>query len=294
MMNIASDPQIRKTFLRFQRNELTESIVYSRLVSIEKDEANKHTLRKIAAEEMAHYEILKKYTGLSPAPDRWRIRKFYWLARLLGITFTIKLMESGEENAHRNYARYTRFPDLQRLSDDEEIHEQKLIELINEERLGYMGSVVLGLNDALVEFTGALAGFTLALSDSKLIALTGSITGIAAALSMASSEYLSTKADKDQQKSPVKAAVYTGIAYIITVIALVAPFIFIKNILIALIVMLSVALLIIALFNYYYAVARNESFKKRFSEMALLSFGVAAISFLIGYALKKMTGIEAT
>ena len=36
-------------------------------------------------------------------------------------------------------------------------------------------------------------GFTLALSDSKLIALTGSITGIAAALSMASSEYLSTK-----------------------------------------------------------------------------------------------------
>ena len=72
------------------------------------------------------------------------------------------------------------------------------------------------------------------------------------------------------------------------------PFIFIKNVLIALIVMLSVALLIIALFNYYYAVARNESFKKRFSEMALLSFGVAAISFLIGYALKKMTGIEAT
>lgn len=27
-----------------------------------------------------------------------------------------------------------------------------------------MGSVVLGLNDALVEFTGALAGFTLALA----------------------------------------------------------------------------------------------------------------------------------
>ena len=50
-----------------------------------------------------------------------------------------------------------------------------------------MGSVVLGLNDELVEFTGALAGFTLALSDHRLIALTGSITGIAAALSMASS-----------------------------------------------------------------------------------------------------------
>jgi len=115
-----------------------------------------------------------------------------------------------------------------------------LIALINEERLEYMGSVVLGLNDALVEFTGALAGFTLALSDSKLIALTGSITGIAAALSMASSEYLSTKSENGNEngKHPVKASIYTGIAYIFTVVALVAPFIFISNVLMALGLML--------------------------------------------------------
>lgn len=62
-------------------------------------------------------------------------------------------------------------------------------------RLSYMSSVVLGLNDALVEFTGALAGFTLALNEPRLVALTGSITGVAAALSMAASEYLSTKSD---------------------------------------------------------------------------------------------------
>lgn len=156
-----------------------------------------------------------------------------------------------------------------------------------------MGSVVLGLNDALVEFTGALAGFTLALSDSKLIALTGSITGIAAALSMASSEYLSTKSEGEKDKHPVKAAIYTGIAYIITVVALVTPFILISNVIIALCIMLLMALLIIALFNYYYSVARGESFRKRFTEMAILSFSVAAISFLIGYALKTVTGIEA-
>ena len=155
-----------------------------------------------------------------------------------------------------------------------------------------MGSVVLGLNDALVEFTGALAGFTLALSDHKLIALTGSITGIAAALSMASSEYLSTKSEGDKSKHPAKAAIYTGIAYIITVVALVTPFILISNVLIALGVMLAMALIIIALFNYYYSVARGESFRKRFMEMAVLSFSVAGISFLIGYALKTFTGID--
>lgn len=177
-------------FTRFQRNEITESILYERLASIEKDENNRKTLRLIAAEEKSHYAILKKYTGKEIGPDYKRIARFYFLARILGITFAIKLMESSEENAHNNYDKYAHIPDLQRLAHEEEVHEQKLISLINEERLEYMGSVVLGLNDALVEFTGALAGFTLALSDSKLIALTGSITGIAAALSMASSEYL--------------------------------------------------------------------------------------------------------
>ena len=281
-----------KKFIRFQRNEYTESIVYDRLASIEKNTSNSKVLRMISAEEKAHYYTIKKYTNTEVKPNRWRIAKYYWLARILGITFAIKLMESSENSAHHEYARYTECEDLQRLSREEEIHEEKLIGLINEERLEYMGSVVLGLNDALVEFTGALAGFTLALSDHKLIALTGSITGIAAALSMASSEYLSTKSEGDKSKHPAKAAIYTGIAYIITVVALVTPFILISNVLIALGVMLAMALIIIALFNYYYSVARGESFRKRFMEMAVLSFSVAGISFLIGYALKTFTGID--
>lgn len=285
-----NEKEIRE-FIRFQRNEITESIVYERLAAIEKDESNRKVLLQIAAEEKAHYHILKKHTGTDVAPERKRILKYCWLARILGITFAIKLMESGEVNAHHNYMQYTDYPDLQRLAHEEEVHEERLIGLINEERLDYMGSVVLGLNDALVEFTGALAGFTLALSDSKLIALTGSITGIAAALSMASSEYLSTKSEGSDGKHPIKAAVYTGIAYLITVVTLVAPFILIGNVLVALGVMLLMALIIIALFNYYYSVARGESFRKRFTEMAVLSFTVAGISFLIGYALKTFTGI---
>lgn len=284
--------QTNKALLQFQQNEITESLVYSKLASIEKDPSNKEVLSRIAAEETGHYEVLKKYTGKDVAPNRWRILKFYWLARILGITFAIKLMEGSEKSASHNYAAYKEYPDIQQIARDEEEHEERLIALINEERLEYMGSVVLGLNDALVEFTGALAGFTLALSDSKLIALTGSITGIAAALSMASSEYLSTKSEGGAGKHPIKASIYTGIAYIFTVVALIAPFVFISNVLIALGVMLAAALIIIALFNYYYSVARSESFRKRFTEMAVLSFSVATLSFLIGYALKRFTGIE--
>ena len=288
-----ADKNAISDFLFFQEDEITSSIVYAKLAHIVKDNENKKTLLQIAAEEKAHYEILKRHTGKEVAPNRWRIFKYYWLARILGLTFAIKLMEKEERDAQEVYARYPEYPELEKLGRDEEVHEQKLIGLINEEKLEYMGSVVLGLNDALVEFTGALAGFTLALSNAPLIALTGSITGIAAALSMASSEYLSTKSEEGDSKHPVKAAVYTGIAYIITVVALVAPFIFIENVLVALGLMLVMALTIIALFNYYYAVARGESFKKRFLEMAILSFTVAGISFLIGYALKTLTGIDA-
>ncbi|MFW9624626.1 VIT1/CCC1 transporter family protein [Bacteroides graminisolvens] len=288
-----ADKNAISDFLFFQEDEITSSIVYAKLAHIVKDSENKKTLLQIAAEEKAHYEILKRHTGKEVAPNRWRIFKYYWLARILGLTFAIKLMEKEERDAQEVYARYPEYPELEKLGRDEEVHEQKLIGLINEEKLEYMGSVVLGLNDALVEFTGALAGFTLALSNAHLIALTGSITGIAAALSMASSEYLSTKSEEGDSKHPVKAAVYTGIAYIITVVALVAPFIFIENVLVALGLMLVMALTIIALFNYYYAVARGESFKKRFLEMAILSFTVAGISFLIGYALKTLTGIDA-
>lgn len=84
--------EVKEEFIRFQRNEKTESIVYERLASIEKDESNRKVLRLISAEEKAHYATLKKYTETDVAPDKLRIAKYYWLARILGITFAIKLM----------------------------------------------------------------------------------------------------------------------------------------------------------------------------------------------------------
>lgn len=287
-----SEEGLMKKILLLQRHERTSCIVYQKLAERDKNAENRRILLSISEDERKHYDILKKYTGRDVAPNYWTIFLYLILVRVLGITFVVRQMELGEHDVSQIYAGYSDMQHFAEMSVDEEEHEQRLIGMLNEERLEYMGSVVLGLNDALVEFTGALAGFTLALNNSKLIALTGCITGIAAALSMASSEYLSTKSEKDPDKHPVKAAIYTGIAYVITVVALVTPFILLSEPVIALCVMLLMALLIIAFFNYYYSVARNESFKRRFTEMALLSFSVAAVSFLIGYLLKTLTGVE--
>ena len=177
------------------------------------------------------------------------------------------------------------------IAHDEKEHEEALVNMLDEERLKYAGSVVLGLNDALVELTGALAGLTLALQNTRLIALTGSITGVAAALSMAASEYLSTKSEATG-KSAMKAAVYTGIAYICTVLILIFPYLAFANYYVCLALTLGGAVMIIAAFNYYISIARDEPFQRRFIEMAALSFAVAAFSFGIGYVLRSVMGVE--
>jgi VIT1/CCC1 family predicted Fe2+/Mn2+ transporter len=182
-------------------------------------------------------------------------------------------------------------PGARQIAADEDQHEKELIGLIEEERLNYMGSVVLGLNDALVELTGALAGLTFALQNTRLIALAGLITGIAASFSMAASEYLSTKSEGKAERA-LTSAVYTGIAYILTVFLLILPYLLVQNHFLCLGVTLLIALTIIFLFNFYISVARDYSFGKRFLEMAGLSLGVALLSFAIGFVIRHFLGIE--
>jgi VIT1/CCC1 family predicted Fe2+/Mn2+ transporter len=201
-------------------------------------------------------------------------------------------MEMGEEAAQGNYAAIRHeIPEAEEYEREEDAHEQQLINMLDEERLQYAGSVVLGLNDALVELTGALAGLTLALQNVKLIALSGLITGIAASMSMAASEYLSTRSE-NTNKHPVRAAIYTGIAYISTVTLLVLPYLLFENYYLDLAIALTTAVIIIAVFNYYISVAKGESFRARFLEMAGLSLSVAAFSFVIGYFIRKWLGID--
>ncbi|NMC54269.1 MAG: rubrerythrin family protein, partial [Chloroflexi bacterium] len=177
------------------------------------------------------------------------------------------------------------------VMEEEEVHEEELMDMLDEESLKYAGSVVLGLNDALVELTGALAGFSFAFQKTNLIALAGLITGISASFSMAASEYLSQKSEEGDQ-DPVKSAIYTGVAYIFTVLILVLPYFLFQNYLVSLAFTVFNALVIIAVFNYYISVAKGYSFKRRFTEMAVISVGVAAFSFLVGVIVRNVTGIE--
>ncbi len=280
-----------RELIAFQQNEITESTVYRKLAQIEKNPKNRELFEHIANDEQQHYEIFRQYSGKTLKPQKLRVMFFYFLARIFGVTFGIKLMENGETKAQEKYRALQEVTEIEQIIKDEIRHEQALIAMIEEEKLNYMGSVVLGLNDALVELTGALAGFTLALGSSPLIALIGSITGISAALSMATSEYLSTRTETDSRHA-LRASLYTGSAYFMTVVLLILPYILFDRVFLSLGVMLATAICIIAVFNYYYSVVKGERFFSRFAEMAALSLGVAAVSFGIGFLLRMFTGIE--
>ena len=278
--------------LKFQKAEITEFNIYTKLSKRTKDPHNSKILKHIGEEELRHYNMLKNYTKQDVKPAKFLVFWYQFLAVMFGLTFAIKLMENGENNAQDKYKGIsTSIKEVDIILKEENAHENKLIDMIDEERLKYAGSVVLGLNDALVELTGALAGLSLALQNTRLIAMAGLITGIAASFSMAASEYLSQKAE-DADENAGKSATYTGIAYIITVALLILPYLIFDNYLVCLGLTLTIAILIILVFNYYISVAKDLNFKKRFFEMAFISLGVAALSFGVGFIVKRAMGID--
>ena len=278
---------------RMQQNELTESVIYENIARFAKGEENKETLLRLSREEKAHYEIWKKYTRVDMIPEKSKVRKYTLLARLLGFTFAVKLMEKGEEHAQSEYELLAReVEESTAIRQQEEEHEQALLGMLDEETLQYVGSMVLGLNDALVELTGSLAGFAFALQNTRLIALSGLIVGISATFSMASSEFLAARSEG--RTDALKSCSYTGVAYLLTVVALIAPYLLfpVEQFIPALVCMLLVVVLIIAGFTYYTSVAQDQPFKRRFTEMALISITVAVLSFIVGILAKKFLGVD--
>lgn len=284
-----------KALLAAQRNEISEYHTYSWLAGRIKDEKNREIVQSIGNDERRHYEVIMRITGTEVKPHMPSVFFYRIISILFGLSFGLRLMEKGEKSAERIYSHLKEtVPELAEVFMDEEKHEQELLGMINEEMIEYAGSMVLGLSDALVELTGALAGLTFALQNSKIVAVTGFVTGIAASLSMAASEYLSVREEAviDSTKSPIRSASYTGIAYVITVIILIIPYFLFGSIYVSFAVMLALSILIILSYNFYITTAKGLPLWRRFREMALISAGVAGISFLVGVIMRTVFKVE--
>jgi len=272
---------------KMQLDEITEYEIYIKLSKWIKDPVNSSLLKEIGTDNLKHYKVLKKYTQKDIKADKVKVFIYSLLTKLFGLTFGLKLMESREQSAGANYGIHIdKLPELKQIEVEENEHEQKIISMISERKIHFVGSIVLGLNDALIELSAALTGFTFALQSTKLIIIAGLITGISGAMSMSASEYLSLKAE-NRDINPLTGALFTGAAYLITVILLIIPFFLITNHKLALMIMLLAASLVVLVFSFYISVAQEISFTHRFIEMLIIVFGISFISYCIGFFINK-------
>ncbi|OPZ35707.1 MAG: VIT family protein [Tenericutes bacterium ADurb.BinA155] len=294
-MENALSPAVQKQALKSLQDEADGAAIYHFMAKRQqkKHPENAKILEQMSKDESQHYQMWAKLTG------KTRRAHVFWkriITVLLGFTFVVKSMQKGERLGQASYEKLqAEVPAAAQMLADERRHEKTLYALLDEERLHYVGAMVLGLNDALVELTGAITGVTFSLQDCKTIALTGIVTGIAATLSMMASNYLAESSEG--HKDALKSSLYTGAAYLVTVALLVLPYLLFINAgeyayLYAFIVMISIVILEIAFFNFYISVAQEKPFWKHFLLMLGISLGVAALSYGIGLLAKLLLGIN--
>jgi VIT1/CCC1 family predicted Fe2+/Mn2+ transporter len=277
--------------------------IYSALAQRMTDEANRTKLDELASQERSHLDFWLGVTGRpqeSVKTSGFKFRLLLVASRVLGPAFTIRWLERGEDKAIESYRQLLgdsvltqdQRVQVERMLHEEEEHEQFLQLGVEDERRLYLGSAVLGLNDALVELTGGLTGLVSSIADPKLIGFAALVVGIAASMSMAASNFLSVDIGETSDLKPAKAAAYTGTAYILVVIALVMPFFLLSDRHTALFCSWGAGVGVIALFSFYSSVMQNTSFLRRFGVMLLLGVGVGAVSYFVGRALGAIIGIE--
>lgn len=290
---MAYSVDIQKILLRIQQSEMTEAAAYHAMADAIKDEHNREALTRVADEIASQAKALETYTNKQLAADERKVKRYARMARIFGFTFAAKLMDRRKIKFVNHSKRLlSEMPEVEEMQADEQKRDDELFALLNEKRLSYVGAMILGMNDAIVEITGTLAGLTLAMQNTRLIALSGLITGVAATLSMAVSEYLAERSDG--KGDAAKSGLMTGGAYFITVVILLLPYLILddKMYLLAMGIMLVLVVLILAGFNFYTSVARDVSFGKNFGQMCAISLGVAALSFVLGYAVRTFLGVD--
>ncbi len=169
---MAYSKETQRLLLRIQQSEMTEAAAYHAMASSIKDGHNRETLGKIADEIAAQAHALEKFTDALPQPDNRKVRRYARMARVFGFTFAAKLMDKRKVKVeHHAKKLLDEVPEVGKLEADEHDRDEKLFDLLSEKRLSYVGAMILGMNDAIVEITGTLAGLTLAMQNTRLIAL---------------------------------------------------------------------------------------------------------------------------
>ena len=287
----------RRDLVRYCEDEYTDHQVYQKLADRETDFGRKEILEKLSRQEEEHFKFWEgQVDGYTPQPRRFLVNFVLLLRYFFGVTFAVKFLERHENQVIEEYRRVRPLLDgeaaarLDQILRDEEQHEEFFISQINEGVVKYLGSIVLGLADAIIEITGVHAGFLGVTSSTTMAGVAGLIVGFAAAISMGTAAYLQAK--QSTERNPTTSALITGISYIVAVVFLALPYFLTGNMLLAFVLSLSVAMLLTAYFTFYSAVLFERGFVKEFLQSASLTLGTAIATYLFGEFLGRVFGVQ--
>lgn len=291
-------PELSERAEHFARHEYRDLVIYTELAKNERVPEFKHILEELIEHERGDYDFWIQYSKRKKfSVPQTEILFFKFVRNVLGLTFAAKFLEGLERQAVKEYSEFLSFveseemrEEVTRMIEHEKGHEQSLISQIKEDRVRFLGNIVLGLNDGLIEISGALVGFALAFSNTTLVILSGVIVGLSASLSMASSAYQQSR--YENKDDPKKAALFTGGAYIIVVFFLIAPFLIFHSIVVSLIAMGFVIALVVVALSFYSSVLFERPFVRQVTETALFSIGVAIVTFVIGVIARNFVPVD--
>jgi len=285
-------------YRRYVDNEYKDHRVYMALADVERDSIRRRTLEKLADVEGRHYRFwLLHIPEHKPRISGAYIRSMVLLRMILGVTFVVKLLENHEKKTLEQYKQLVSeggFDNnsrdaLNKIIEEENDIEKKLVSSIDEAVVRYLGFMMLGVADAIVELTGVQAGF-LGVTDSPVIAgIAGLIVGVAAAISMGAASYL--QARQGMSEKPIISGVVTGVLYMLTVVALALPYFIIRNMFTAFASAITLALLLLAFLTFYTSVIQERNFRKEYLLNVSILLVVAFGTFFLGKVLGAYFGI---
>lgn len=282
----------------FCEDEYTDYVVYKYLAGKESSDENRRILEEMADQEYQHYEFWKSLLGYECRPNvpRFKLSMLAIMRRLMGVTFTVKLLERHEKEVIESYKRFLPRLEgesrekLEKIIEDEVSHENHLLSRINDRIVRYLGFVDLGLADAIVEITGVHAGFLGATATALVAGIAGLIVGLSAAISMAAAAYIQAKHESNE--NPLPSAMATGIAYFIAVVILALPYFVTHSNILAFIASVVLAVVLVLGFVFYSSVINESSFKREAIENLGVLFGTAAAAYIFGDILGRIFGIQ--
>lgn len=200
------------------RDEVSSRWMYTRLAERDRVPERAEMFRTLARFEERHAAL---WAGLlqslgrpvphaAPLPNH---RILVRLARLLGVGAVVSIVHREEVDGvakYRDQARRWAAPEAERLFGallpDEVAHE---IETFNSARVagppggGSLRSILLGAIDGFASIVALAAGVAAITSSDHLVLIAGGAALVAGALSMAASEYVSVKAEKEARSAQV-------------------------------------------------------------------------------------------